>query len=106
YPYALTRLGLRRINAAGRPFAAYLHPWELDPAQPRLRPGRLRAFRHYVNLRHTEARLARLLRDFSFTPLSAALAAACPPAPPARGAGFQPAWQDGRLETCPTRRAG
>jgi polysaccharide deacetylase family protein (PEP-CTERM system associated) len=66
YPYAVTRHGLRAINAAGRPFAVYLHPWELDPEQPRLRPGRLKAFRHYVNLHRTERRLTRLLRDFSF----------------------------------------
>jgi polysaccharide deacetylase family protein (PEP-CTERM system associated) len=73
YPYPLTRLALRRINATGRPFAAYLHPWELDPDQPRLRPGRFRAFRHYVNLHRTEDRLARLLRDFRFGTLSQAL---------------------------------
>jgi polysaccharide deacetylase family protein (PEP-CTERM system associated) len=74
YPYAFTRLGLARINAAGRPFAAYLHPWEFDPEQPRLRPGRLRAFRHYVNLSRTEPRLKYLLRDFTFGTLSEALA--------------------------------
>jgi polysaccharide deacetylase family protein (PEP-CTERM system associated) len=73
YPYTLTRYALRRINAAGRPFAVYLHPWELDPGQPRLRPGRLRAFRHYVNLRRTEGRLVRLLRDFRLGTLSDAL---------------------------------
>jgi polysaccharide deacetylase family protein (PEP-CTERM system associated) len=75
YPYALTRFALRRVNAAGRPFAAYLHPWELDPEQPRLKPGRLRAFRHYVNLHRTEARLKALVRDFRLDTLSAALAA-------------------------------
>ncbi len=74
FPYALTRFALGRINAAGRPFAAYLHPWELDPAQPRLRPGRLRAFRHYVNLARTEGRLTSLLRDFRLGTLSEALA--------------------------------
>jgi polysaccharide deacetylase family protein (PEP-CTERM system associated) len=74
YPYALTRHLLRGINAAGRPFAAYLHPWELDPGQPRLRPGRLRAFRHYVNLHRTESRLRRLLDDFRLGTLSDALA--------------------------------
>jgi polysaccharide deacetylase family protein (PEP-CTERM system associated) len=73
YPYALTVWGLRAINAAGRPFAVYLHPWELDPEQPRLQPGRLRAFRHYVNLHKTTGRLIRLLRDFRFGPLSRAL---------------------------------
>jgi polysaccharide deacetylase family protein (PEP-CTERM system associated) len=73
YPYSLTARGLRTINAAGRPFAVYLHPWELDPDQPRFRPGRLRAFRHYVNLDKTEERLTRLLREFRFGPLSKAL---------------------------------
>ncbi len=70
YPYGLTRHGLRAVNAAGRPFAFYLHPWELDPDQPRLNPGWSRAFRHYVNLHRTESRLVRLLRDFAFGPLS------------------------------------
>ena len=73
YPYALTRRALRAINAAGRPFAFYLHPWELDPDQPRLNPGWSRSFRHYVNLHRTEERLVRLLRDFAFGPLSAVL---------------------------------
>jgi succinoglycan biosynthesis protein ExoA len=74
YPYAFTRHGLRAINAQGRPFVTYLHPWELDPEQPRLAPGRLKAARHYVNLQRTEARLGRLLRDFPLGTLSEALA--------------------------------
>jgi polysaccharide deacetylase family protein (PEP-CTERM system associated) len=65
YPYWFTQHGLRAINAEGRPFVVYLHPWELDPDQPRLRPGRAKAFRHYVNLHRTEKRLQRLLEDFS-----------------------------------------
>jgi polysaccharide deacetylase family protein (PEP-CTERM system associated) len=73
YPYALSRLLLGRINAAGRPFVVYLHPWEFDPDQPRFRPGRLRAFRHYVNIARTESRLRHLLRDFAFDTLTAAL---------------------------------
>jgi polysaccharide deacetylase family protein (PEP-CTERM system associated) len=81
YPYRLTRRGLRAINAAGRPFATYLHPWEFDPEQPRLRPGWLRAWRHYVGLRRTEGRLLRLLKDFRFGTLSEALAEWLPAAP-------------------------
>lgn len=73
YPYGLTRRGLRAINAAGRPFAVYLHPWEFDPDQPRLRPGMMRAFRHYVGLRRTEKRLVQLLQDFRFGTLSESL---------------------------------
>jgi hypothetical protein len=51
----------------------YLHPWEVDPGQPRLNPGRLGAFRHYLNLHRTEPRLVRLLQDFRFGTLSQAL---------------------------------
>lgn len=76
YPYLFTRHGLRAINAEGRAAAIYLHPWELDPDQPRLAPGLARAFRHYVNLHRTEDRLHRLLDDFSLTSLSGALGAA------------------------------
>jgi polysaccharide deacetylase family protein (PEP-CTERM system associated) len=75
YPYGLTRRWLRAVNRAGRPFAAYFHPWEIDADQPRMRPGRLAAFRHYVNLRRTEGRLVRLLCDFRFGTLSESLAA-------------------------------
>ena len=57
--------GLRAINNAGRPFAFYLHPWEIDPEQPRLSPGWARSFRHYVNLGRTEERLRRLARTTS-----------------------------------------
>jgi polysaccharide deacetylase family protein (PEP-CTERM system associated) len=73
YPYAFTRRGLRTINAQGRPFVAYVHPWELDPGQPRLTPGRLKACRHYVNLHRTERRLTCLLQDFRLGTLSEAL---------------------------------
>jgi len=66
YPYALTRRGLRAINHQGRPFAVYVHPWELDPGQPQLSPGPLRAFRHYLNLSKTKPRLMNLLKDFRF----------------------------------------
>jgi succinoglycan biosynthesis protein ExoA len=73
YPYAVTRSALRTINREGRPFVVYLHPWEVDPDQPRLNPGRLRAFRHYVNLHRTRPRLRKLLRDFRFGTVSQVL---------------------------------
>ncbi len=69
YPYPLTRLALSRINRTeGRPFIFYLHPWEIDPEQPRIRAGWLSTFRHYTNLNRCEGRLRRLLRDFQFAP--------------------------------------
>jgi polysaccharide deacetylase family protein (PEP-CTERM system associated) len=74
YPYVFTRHGLRTINDRGRPVAVYLHPWELDPEQPRLGLRGLNAFRHYVNLRRTLPRLDRLLADFPLGTLSEAFA--------------------------------
>jgi len=74
-PYTLTRRALRRINREGQPAMVYLHPWELDPDQPRLPAGRLTRFRHLVNVGKTEARLVRLLGDFAFAPAAEVLAA-------------------------------
>ena len=74
-PYAWTRWGMRRVNQVdGQPAIFYLHPWEIDPDQPRLPAGLLGQFRHYRNLHRTEARLRSLMRDFSFGPLETVLA--------------------------------
>ncbi|MGH8290648.1 MAG: XrtA system polysaccharide deacetylase [Steroidobacteraceae bacterium] len=68
-PYGLTRAGLRKINeSARRPFVFYLHPWEIDPDQPRFRVSPLSRFRHYTNLERCEDRLKLLLQDFAFAP--------------------------------------
>lgn len=67
-PYAAFRAGLRRFHAGERRASVfYVHPWEVDPGQPRVpAAGRLSRFRHRVGLASTEARLARLLRDFAW----------------------------------------
>ena len=70
-PYGWTRWGIARINQRERqPAVFYLHPWEIDPGQPRLSAGALSRFRHYRNLHKTESRLTRLLGDFRFTTLA------------------------------------
>jgi polysaccharide deacetylase family protein (PEP-CTERM system associated) len=68
-PYAYTKAGLRSINEREHePFIFYLHPWEIDPAQPRVAGASLSArLRHYTNLDQCEARLKRLFDDFRFT---------------------------------------
>ena len=77
--YAWTRWGIRRINRReGRPAIFYLHPWEIDPSQPRFRAGFVSRFRHYRNLDKTEGRLARLLRDFRFSTVRQVLSASHP----------------------------
>jgi len=84
-PYWVTRAGLRQINdRAGRPFTFYLHPWELDPDQPRIKVGWFSRFRHYTNLDRCEGRLRRLLGEFPFASMRevlqlTGLLAAAPP---------------------------
>ncbi|MPZ19859.1 MAG: DUF3473 domain-containing protein [Luteitalea sp.] len=69
-PYRYTAWGLRRVNQGERqPVFFYLHPWEIDPDQPRLRAGWLSRQRHYRNLHRTEQRLVQLMRDFRFAPM-------------------------------------
>lgn len=66
-PYWWTHRGIRVLNEhENRPAIFYLHPWEIDPDQPRLNVGFVSKHRHYRNLDKTEGRLQRLLKDFKF----------------------------------------
>jgi polysaccharide deacetylase family protein (PEP-CTERM system associated) len=67
-PYPAFRWALRRVNERDRqPGMFYFHPWEVDPAQPRVAGAPLRSrFRHYINLDAMESRLNRLLGDFGW----------------------------------------
>ena len=76
-PYQWTRWGIRRLNdVEGQPAIFYLHPWEIDPQQPRIGSGRLTRLRHYRNLDQTERRLRRLLSEFQFGRIREVLASA------------------------------
>ncbi len=66
YPYWLSKMGLQQINRQHKPFIFYLHPWEIDPEQPRIDASRFSRFRHYNNLDKCEARLRNLMTDFQF----------------------------------------
>ena len=72
-PYPVTRAALRHINRREKqPFVFYLHPWEVDPDQPRVNnAGPLSRFRHYNNLSTAQEKFERLLDDFQFGPLMA-----------------------------------
>lgn len=75
FPYAVTRKALRYINETERkPFSFYLHPWEIDPEQPRMEVGFRSRFRHYTNLARCEDRLCMLLKEFDFTSMREVLA--------------------------------
>jgi len=58
------------LNASeNRPVCVYLHPWELDPEQPRMSGSLTSRIRHYFGLRKTAGKFANLIRDFEFCTL-------------------------------------
>jgi polysaccharide deacetylase family protein (PEP-CTERM system associated) len=67
-PYGLTRAAISRVNTADKaPAVFYIHPWEVDPDQPRPEGASAKSrFRHYLNLHKTGDRLRRLSRDFAW----------------------------------------
>ena len=74
--WTIAALG-RMLRSSGAPLMFYIHPWEIDPDQPRLQVGGpLSRFRHRVNLPRTYDKLDRLLKSFRFGTISAAAAGA------------------------------
>ena len=71
-PYAFSAWAIRQVNARGEPALTYFHPWEVDPAQPRVANAPLKSrLRHYARLDAMEAKLERLLRDFPWERMDA-----------------------------------
>jgi polysaccharide deacetylase family protein (PEP-CTERM system associated) len=66
-PYWVTSQALSELGRRGVPGMFYLHPWELDPEQPRVNAPLAARLRHYTGLRRAEPRLERLLGAFPFT---------------------------------------
>lgn len=73
-PFSVFCWLLRKVQREGRSLVLYLHPWEIDPTQPKMRGSGLSRFRHYNNLEKTEERLIGLLTSFQFAPIREALA--------------------------------
>jgi polysaccharide deacetylase family protein (PEP-CTERM system associated) len=65
-PYLVTRGALRDCERLGVPGTFYMHPWELDPDQPRIAASWWARTRHYTALSSTQLRLERLLAEFRF----------------------------------------
>jgi polysaccharide deacetylase family protein (PEP-CTERM system associated) len=69
-PLSVTSWAIRRINQIEQqPAMVYLHPWEIDPDQPRIPAAWRSRFRHYQNLASTEDKVKSLLRQFFFGPM-------------------------------------
>lgn len=72
FPYWFTRNCIRAVNRNEKlPVIFYLHPWEIDPEQPRVSTSLLSRFRHYNNLKKCYSRLNTLLDDFEFSTAAA-----------------------------------
>jgi len=67
-PYAFSRWAIRQVNSQDqRPAVFYFHPWEIDPAQPRVAGAPLRSkLRHYTNLDVMAEKLEQLIREFEW----------------------------------------
>lgn len=75
YPLSWTCQAIEHLNqSAQQPAMVYLHPWELDPGQPKVQADWANTFRHRVNLEQTEARLEALCKQFRFGPVEEVLA--------------------------------
>jgi len=89
-PYRVFRRGIRRILRQRRPYVFYIHPWEIDPGQPRVEGlGRTSRFRHYIGLETAEQRFAALLDDVRWSTIADLLA------DPAYGSSAKPAGAGG-----------
>lgn len=74
-PMPYVRWGMRHVTAVERrPAMLYVHPWELDPAQPVMDVGRVQHYRHYHGMARVEDRLRSLLDDFRFDTVRSVLA--------------------------------
>jgi polysaccharide deacetylase family protein (PEP-CTERM system associated) len=70
-PYRVFRRGVAAILETGQPYVFYIHPWEIDAAQPVIpQVPRLKRFRHYVGLGSCERRLSSLLREVGWSAIA------------------------------------
>ena len=75
-PYPVFRRGVKHILRTGQPYIFYIHPWELDPGQPRFKDlPRGYRFRQYVGLDNCERRFGSLLGDFRWSTMAELVAA-------------------------------
>ncbi len=73
-PYSFFRRGINKILLDKGMYIFYIHPWEFDPEQPRVKNISLQyRFRHYTNLRKTESKFIKLLDDYNFLPIKTIL---------------------------------
>jgi polysaccharide deacetylase family protein (PEP-CTERM system associated) len=73
FPLAIIRRAFREASERGEPATFYIHPWEIDPGQPRLPVSVFNRLRHYRGLDSALARIDLILEEFSFSTISSYL---------------------------------
>jgi polysaccharide deacetylase family protein (PEP-CTERM system associated) len=74
FPYQFVKTGVRSLNREGLPAVLYLHPWEIDPGQPRIATALKSRLRQYTGLESMESKLRHLMADFKLAPITQAFA--------------------------------
>jgi polysaccharide deacetylase family protein (PEP-CTERM system associated) len=75
FPSALTELAFRRFEIDYHErVVVYLHPWELDPEQPRIHGPLKSRLRHYTNLHRMSAKVEAVLSRHRFERFSDVMA--------------------------------
>jgi polysaccharide deacetylase family protein (PEP-CTERM system associated) len=73
FPLGVIRRAFREASRRGEPATFYIHPWEIDPDQPRLPVSRLNRIRHYRGLSSALGRIESLLAEFRFDTIASHL---------------------------------
>jgi hypothetical protein len=64
-PFLIYKLGVQTILKKEKAYLFYMHPWEIDTEQPKVRKASYQyKFRHYLNLNKTASRLSKLFDTF------------------------------------------
>jgi len=73
FPFGVIRRAFQQASDRGEPATFYIHPWEIDPDQPRLPVSNVTRIRHYRGLESSHARIERLLGEFKFAAIASYL---------------------------------
>jgi polysaccharide deacetylase family protein (PEP-CTERM system associated) len=65
--FSFFRLGVKQILRGNNAYLFYIHPWEIDPGQPRMEKASWNhKIRHYTKLSKTYDRLVRIISAFKY----------------------------------------
>ncbi len=62
-PFFIYHAGVQRVLNQKNSFVFYMHPWEIDPEQPRVSEAKsFYRFRHYINIESAKRKLVKLIK--------------------------------------------